>query len=102
MFYLTQAEINALTASRPAGKKVLLCIKDNDNNYNAFPQSASASNIAKFVSNIVGFVLGNGYDGVDIDWEKNINVTQFEDLLTTLRTPIPSTAIPIAANPLLN
>src|SRR5690349_16370280 len=48
MYYLTQAEINALTASRPTGKKVLLCIKDNDNNYNAFPQSASAGNIARF------------------------------------------------------
>ena len=99
MYYLTQAEINALTASRPAGKKVLLCIKDNDNNYNAFPQSASASNIAKFVSNIVGFVVGNGYDGVDIDWEKNINVTQFEDLLTRLRTLMPTKVITIAANP---
>ena len=65
-----------MTASRPAGKQVLLCIKDNDNNYNAFPQSTTASNIAKFVSNIVGFVTGNGYDGVDIDWEKNVNVSQ--------------------------
>lgn len=99
MYYLTQAEINALTASRPAGKKVLLCIKDNDNNYTAFSQSASAGNIAKFASNIVGFVVGNGYDGVDIDWEKNINVGQFEDLLTRLRALMPEKVISIAANP---
>jgi len=99
MYYLTQAEINALTASRPAGKQVLLCIKDNDNNYSAFPQSTTASNIAKFVSNIVGFVTGNGYDGVDIDWEKNVNASQFEDLLARLRALMPQKVITIAVNP---
>ena len=31
LWYLTQAEISAF-ASRPAGKKVLVCIKDNDSN----------------------------------------------------------------------
>ena len=101
MYYLTQAEINALTASRPIGKKVLVCIKDNDNNYNAFPQSASPGNIAKFVSNIVGFVVGNGYDGVDIDWEKNINVTQFDELIARLRALLPGKVITIAVNPRL-
>ena len=101
MYYLSQAEINALTASKPAGKKVLVCIKDNDNNYNDFPQSASPANIAKFVSNIVGFVVGNGYDGVDIDWEKNINVAQFDELITKLRALMPGKIITIAANPRL-
>jgi len=99
MYYLTQAEIDQLIAARPAGKKVLVAIKDNDDNYNAFPQSASQSKIAQFVGDIVTFVNGNGYDGVDIDWEKNVDVTQFNDLLARLRAAMPGKIITMAANP---
>ena len=99
MYYLTQAEIDQLIAARPAGKKVLVAIKDNDDNYNAFPQSASQSKIAQFAGDIVTFVNGNGYDGVDIDWEKNVDVTQFNDLLARLRAAMPGKIITMAANP---
>src|SRR6476620_6110438 len=40
-YYISQAEIRELIASRPAGKKVLLCLKDNDANRNAFSQSTA-------------------------------------------------------------
>jgi len=99
MYYLTQAEINTLISARPAGKKVLVCLKDNDSNYNAIPQSAAPGSIATFVNNIVNFVNSNGYDGVDIDWEKNINATQYQDLLSRLRSAMPTKVITIASNP---
>ena len=97
LYYLTQAEINALIAARPAGKKVLVCIKDNDGNYNAFAQNTSPAMIATFVNSIVNFVNANHYDGVDIDWEANINSAQFEDLLTRLRNALPGKVIAMDA-----
>src|SRR5205085_9459992 len=98
MNYLTQAEINEIVASRPAGKKVLVCLKDNDGNYNLFGQSASPANIGNYVTNIVNFVTSNGYDGVDVDWEKNVDATQYSDLLARLRAAMPDKVIAIAAN----
>jgi Glycosyl hydrolases family 18/HYDIN/CFA65/VesB-like, Ig-like domain/Cep192 domain 4 len=97
LHYLSQADINAVIAARPAGKQVLVCIKDNDSHLSAFAQSTSPATIATFVSNIASFVNANQYDGVDIDWEQNINVTQYSDLLTRLRTAMPTKVITIAA-----
>jgi len=97
LHWLSQADINALIAARPAGKQVLVCIKDNDFQFNAFPQSTSPAMIATFVSNIVNFVNTNQYDGVDIDWEQNINVSQYNDLLTRLRKAMPAKVITMAA-----
>jgi len=97
LHYLSQADINAVIAARPAGKQVLVCIKDNDSHLSAFAQSTAPATIATFVSNIVNFVNTNQYDGVDIDWEQNINVTQYNDLLTRLRNAMPAKTITIAA-----
>lgn len=97
--YMTQSEINNLVAARPPGEKVLACIKDRDSNYNALPQSSAPARIAAFVNNIAAFVRANGYDGVDIDWEKNVNTTQFIDLITRLRAAMPDKLITMAGNP---
>ena len=97
--YYIQSE--NLVAARPltSATKVLVALKDYDSNYNAFPASASPANIATFVQNIVQFVNDRGYDGVDVDWEKNVNVTQFDDLLTRLKAALPGKVITMAANP---
>jgi len=97
LHWLSQGDINALIAARPTGKQVLVCIKDNDLHFTAFAQSTSPSMIAAFVSNIVRFVNMNQYDGVDIDWEKNINVTQYNDLLTRLRDALSAKTVAMAA-----
>ena len=97
LYYLSQAEINQLIASRPPGTKVLVCIKDNDTNPNAFAQSTSPGTMAAFASNIVQLVESNGYDGVDIDWEQNIRVAQYEDLIARLRNAMPAKVITMAA-----
>src|SRR6266568_4587336 len=98
-YYLKQSEINLITQSNPPGTKVLVAIKDNDNNLNYFPQSTSPSLIGAFVNSIVNFVNNNKYDGVDIDWEKNVNATQFDNLLTQLRAAMPNKVITMAGNP---
>ena len=96
LHYLSQTEINALIAARPTGKQVLVCIKDNDSHLSALAQSTSPAMIATFVSSIASFLNTNQYDGVDIDWEQNVNVTQYNDLLTRLRTAMPTKVITIA------
>jgi GH18 family chitinase len=99
-YYLTQAEINLITTSHPPGTKVLVSIKDNDNNLNNFPNSTAVGTIDGFVTSIVNFVVNNGYDGVDLDWEKNVNVTQYDSLLSKLRAALPaSKIIALVANP---
>ena len=97
LHWLSQANINAVIADRPSGKRVLVCIKDNDSYLSAFAQSTAPSIIAAFVSNIVNFVNSNQYDGLDIDWEHNINVTQYSNLLTRLRNAMPTKTITMAA-----
>ncbi len=97
LHYLTQPNINALVAARPSGKKAIVCIKDNDSYTSAFSQSTAPALLAKFVTNIATFVNGNGYDGVDIDWEDNVNVSQYNSLLSALRTALPNKIITIAA-----
>src|ERR1700694_3951073 len=49
--------------------------------------------IGTFVSNIANFVNSNGYDGVDIDWEMNLDVGQYIQLLAQLRAALPAKVI---------
>lgn len=97
-YYLNQSEIDLLTRSNPPGTKVLVAIKDNDNNNNYFGQSTAPATIAAFVQSIAQFVTSNGYDGVDFDWEKNVNITQYDDLLSRVRAAMPDKIITMAGN----
>ncbi len=97
LHYLTQNEISSITASRPAGKKVMVAIKDNDSDRSAFSAATSPATIATFTNNIVNFVNTNGYDGVDIDWEANINTAQYQNLLKRLRNAMPAKVIAMDA-----
>lgn len=94
--YLTAGEIAQFVASKPSGKYALVCLKDNDSNAGAFAAATSPGTIAAFVANIAAFVNGNGYDGVDIDWESNVNATQYADLLARLRAALPAKTITMA------
>jgi Glycosyl hydrolases family 18 len=94
--YLTASEIAQFTSSKPAGKYALVCLKDNDSDQGAFAAATSPGTIAAFVANVAAFVNGNGYGGVDIDWETNVNVAQYVDLLKRLRAALPSKAVTMA------
>lgn len=87
----------ALIAARPLGKKVLLCLKDNDSFANAFAQSAASGTRATFVTNITSAVVSNGYDGVDMDWEANVNTSDYIALIAALRAAMPTKIITMDA-----
>ena len=95
MYALTRSDIKALIASRPPGKKVIVEMADTGC---CWPQATSPETIATFVNNIVNFVNSNGYDGVDLDWEHNINTTQYVDLVMRLRNAMPTKLITMAVN----
>jgi chitinase len=92
MGYLSQSEINAFIASRPAGKNALVVISDGVAG-SSFANATTSANLSNFVNSIVSFVAANGYDGVDLDWESNVNVSQFVALLSALRTAMPDKII---------
>lgn len=83
----------ALIASRPVGKRVLLCLKDNNSFPSAFGQSAAAGTRATFVSAITTAVVSNGYDGVELDWEGNVNTSDYIALIAALRVSMPTKII---------
>jgi chitinase len=93
LHYLSQGEIRLLISSRPAGKMVLVCIADNGSYPHAFAQSTASATIGAFVGNIAGFVSSNGYDGVDLDWESNVNTAQYSQLFAQLRAAMPDKII---------
>jgi GH18 family chitinase len=78
------------------GVKVSICV-GGDNTY--FPQATHSANLTTFVSNIVDFVNVHGFDGVDIDWERPRNLTEWNQciaLLESLRDEMPTKRITIA------
>ena len=98
LHWLSQSEIQQLVAAgHQAGKKVIVCIQDNGSNLNAFSSSTAPGTINTFVNNIASFVNSNGYDGVDIDWEQNINGTQLAQLFQLLRSALGSGKVISAA-----
>ena len=89
LHWLSQSEIEQIVAAgHQAGKKVVVCIQDNGSDPDAFSFSTAPGTINTFVSNIVSFMNNNGYDGVDLDWEQNINGAQYVQLLQLLRTAL--------------
>jgi hypothetical protein len=96
--YLAQNEINALVASRPVGKKVLVVISDGaswTSGATSFAIASNSANMVSFVNSIVGFVNINGYDGVDLDWEQGVITSQYDDLLSRLRAALPGKVIAV-------
>src|SRR5579872_6290369 len=87
------SEITQLVVSRPPGKKLLLCIMDNARDRNAFSQSTAPAMIGTFVRRIANFVNSHGYDGVDIDWEINVDAKRYTQLLLQLRGEMPTKVI---------
>jgi chitinase len=93
LHYLTRSEIAQFVGSRPPGKKAIVCIKDNDQHLDAFPQNTAPGMIGTFVRNIALFVNSSGYDGVDLDWEGRVNVRQYTQLIALLRAAMPAKVI---------
>jgi len=76
-------------ASRPPGKAALLSIGDDGRNWAAFASSTAPAAIQSFVANIASYLRAYGYDGVDIDWEQDIDPRQYAQLFLSLRAAMP-------------
>ena len=85
---ITAASSQAIiTAAHAAGKKVLITC----GGYGAdggFVTSTSSGNVNTFVANLVNFVVSNGYDGIDIDWEPVTSPSQFAVFIPKLRAAL--------------
>jgi chitinase len=57
--------------------------------------NTSPAMVGTFAANIVGYILNNGFDGVDLDWEEHINVLHYADLVTRLRRALPDKLITV-------
>ena len=87
------SESRRIIDSRPTGKKAILGIVDDSRNPVAFRVSSSPAAIGSFVANIAKFVNRYGYDGVDIDWEKDVDAAQSARLFRLLREAMPGKVI---------
>jgi chitinase len=91
------------TASAPAliaaahahGVKVLLSFAATSSGGDFYDATAPAT-LSTFVDNIFNVLTTYGYDGVDIDWEQQIDGLQFQNLVSSLRSRLDA---PPFANP---
>jgi Glycosyl hydrolases family 18/Concanavalin A-like lectin/glucanases superfamily/Bacterial Ig domain/Putative Ig domain len=110
--YLTQTDINNFLANKPAGKKALVTLTEQNAGATApdnrtcgggstWAAVTGPGTISAFVQNIVNFVNqvgqnNGGFDGVDLDWESGLdmtNYTQLVDLINRLRAAMPTKVI---------
>jgi chitinase len=72
-----------------AGRKALVCVGGAGTESDFLAATAPAS-LGAFVTNIVNFMSGNGYDGVDLDWEpfNSADTAQYTNLVVGLRAAL--------------
>ena len=80
-----QASKDLITAAHAAGVKVLLCIADTWPSGD-FP--GALNHQAILIANIITLVKTRGYDGVDIDWENNLNWTMMSSFIPDLKASL--------------
>jgi chitinase len=81
-----------LSTARANNVKVLLSIGGPSS---ILTNNSSSSLVDTFANNITAYIRNNGFDGVDLDWEENINQGQYVDLIRRLRQAMPDKLITI-------
>ena len=98
----TEASHALVTAAHAAGKKVLVTCGGFGTDQ-GFVSSTSSANVNTFVTNLVNFVMTNGFDGIDLDWEPVTSTAQFQVFVPKLRAALdaakPGLLLTIAAVP---
>jgi uncharacterized protein (TIGR03437 family) len=89
------AEIFA--TAQAAGVKVVLSLTDQGLQSSGWQANASPDTIDTFVANIKAYVNSHGFDGIGLDWEANVNTTQYIDLIARLRYAMPDKTITLDA-----
>ena len=76
-------------AAHTAGRKALVCVGGAGTETD-FLADTTPANLGPFVTNIVSFMSGNGYDGVDLDWEpfNSADAAQYTNLVNGLRAAL--------------
>jgi chitinase len=74
-----------------AGRKALVCVGGAGTEA-IFQSATTSANLSSFVANTVNFMSGNGYDGVDLDWEpfNSADTAQYTNLVNGLRAALNS------------
>ncbi|KAJ1905227.1 hypothetical protein LPJ81_002036 [Coemansia sp. IMI 209127] len=82
-----QNAVNLIADGQKNGVKMLVAVggQGNFSDYLASALSSSASQSA-FVSNAISFIKKYNLDGIDIDWEYPSNISQAQNLLSTLQS----------------
>ncbi len=72
-----------------AGRKALVCVGGAGSETD-FLAATTSANLGLFVTNIIAFMSGNGYDGVDLDWEpfNSADSAQYTNLVNGLRAAL--------------
>ncbi len=72
-----------------AGRKALVCV-GGASTESDFLDATTNANLGTFVTNIINFMSGNGYDGVDLDWEpfNSADTAQYTNLVLALRAAL--------------
>jgi chitinase len=89
---------NLVGLAHAAGRKALVCVGGAGTETD-FLGATTSANLGLFVTNIVHFMSGNGYDGVDLDWEpfNSADTAQYTNLVNALRAALNG----LGAHPLL-
>jgi len=87
-----------VSAVHTAGAKALVTLLGDSTTGTYLANCTTSSTLSAFVTTLSSFVNTNGYDGIDIDWEANVDSypTQWENLMTALRTALPGKTISCA------
>ncbi|MEA2625574.1 MAG: chitinase [Candidatus Binatota bacterium] len=82
---------DVVTRAHDAGVPVLISV-GGAGTAGGFRGATSAANLSRFVANLVAFMSGRGYDGIDVDWEplESADRTQFTALARSLRSALDS------------
>ncbi len=99
-WYGTQAWFNDaqqyVTAGHQAGRKVTCMLGgEGSNPGNVWNQATSVANVATFAANITSVLRPRGFDGVDLDWEDNVDYAGLVRLAQQLRIAWPEAVITI-------
>jgi chitinase len=103
-----QYSADLISRAHAAGVPVLISV-GGENTATEFRSATNATNLPRFISNLVDFMVSRGYDGIDVDWEPlaSTDSSQFTALVNGLRsalnalTPRPLLTAAIATQPAL-
>ena len=77
----------AISAAHAAGRKIIYTV-GGEGTGDGFNGAAQSGNVDKFVTATVNTMKQYGYDGIDIDWEDDVNGAELVTLMSKLRTEV--------------